>query len=89
MSALLRRYGKPAWKFDDELEHVTSRGTKYRIFMDECAFKPVWIGRLVETPTRASWVTWENELCADRIEFENGGVYYFPITRKDLTCDKH
>ena len=83
MTAWLHRRGKPTRKFDVDdcramLEHVTRRGTRYRIFMDAWSCKPIWIGRLIDTPTGSAWVTWENQLCADSIEFENGGVYQFP-----------
>ena len=60
-------------------QHVTRYGTVYRIFMDAYYdYKPIWVGRLVETQTGSAWVTCEKELCADSVEFENGGVYQFP-----------
>lgn len=43
----------------------TNRGTTYRLFMGE-KYKPFWIGRYVADAN--TWVTWEAELRAVRVE---------------------
>ena len=69
---------EPSQRYE-ELVHETSRGTVYAIFADHKFGKPFWIGRLSDLKDgRKFWETYERELRARSIEFEDAGEYVFP-----------
>lgn len=81
-TAVLFRKRGPAWEFVPSAiyhrnVHITRSGTVYGLMLDDASeYKQIWIGRWV--PDANTWVTYEDRVGAIRIEFSNGGVYYFP-----------
>lgn len=76
-SATLYRSKGPPWEFVPSqkyhaLVHETTKNV-YAILPGIQYGKPLWIARLVND----SWLTWERQLKATRIEFDNGDVYTF------------
>ena len=57
-----------------QFRHVTTRGTVYALVHGPQPFKTFWIARI----NGDSAFTWEAVLRAERIEFSDGGVFYFP-----------
>lgn len=77
-----RKKGKPLtflWHSAGVFVHESSRGSVYAIYCGLRFGKPFWIGRLLkDTEGNESWCTWEAQMGATKIEFENGSVYHFP-----------
>jgi|21_taG_2_1085346.scaffolds.fasta_scaffold141899_1 hypothetical protein len=77
--AILERDGKPSWEFKwdnkfNRLTHVTRAGNVYAIMMGD-QHKSLWIARLFGN----AWCAEEETIKATKLNFENGGVYHFPI----------
>lgn len=78
--AILHRGTRPSWEFAPsqrygELVHIMRAGAACAIIADHKHGKPFWIGRLVDA---RAWVTVEDRIGAESIEFECGGRYLFP-----------
>jgi len=77
---ILQRHNLPSWvfKWEDEyqgLVHKTGKNV-YKLFF-QCPsdnYKPVWIGRLVNSGK--AWITYEKEIKAKSIEFCGSKVFF-------------